>query len=103
MINCNGTDVTGSIAGRVIDCGDIRNSIGGVGMKKIHIRRSGGVEMCCSPEACPVVATRAGLTGINVDETTMTVIIMSPLAVGPYVAGEDIPVRRCIMTGNATA
>ena len=103
MINCNGTDMTGSIAGRVIDCGDIRNSIGRVGMKKIHIRRPECVEMCCSPEACPVVATRAGLTGINVDETGMPCTIMLPLAVGPYVAGRGIPVRRCIMTGNATA
>jgi len=103
VINCNGTDVTGSIAGRVIDCGDIRNSIGGIWMKKIHIRRPGGVEMCCSPEACPIVATRAGLTGINIDETSMTGTIMSSLAVGPHISGRRAIVRRCIMTGNTTA
>ncbi len=70
-------------------------------MKKVHIRRARRVEMCGGPDAGPVMATTAGLTGIDIDETGMPGTIMLSLAVGPYVAGWSATIRRQIMAGDA--
>ena len=103
MSNSYGIDVTGAITGRVIDRRDTRNGIGGIGVKKIHIRRAGCVEMCGSPDAGLVMATNAGLAGIDVDDTAMPGTIMLSLAVGPHVAGRSVTVRRQIMAGDTAA
>jgi len=59
--------------------------------------------MCGSPETGPVMATTAGLKGINADEIAMPGTIMLSLAVGPHVTGRRVAVRRLIMTGDAAA
>ncbi len=86
--------MTRTSAGCVGSIENRRHVICRVYKKEVHIRRAGRVEMCCGPNAGPVMATIAGL---------LLMISMTSLAVGPHVAGRSVTVRRLIMTGDAAA